>query len=77
MCINHSIGYSLLQEEILILFTSWEFEFMFFRVLDRNSDGKITYQDLEDLCVRYLTNQTPTNLRGSERVADTRGSGVQ
>lgn len=49
---------------------------MFFRVLDRNSDGKITYQDLEDLCVRYLTNQTPTNLRGSERVSDTRGSGM-
>ncbi|CAD8078073.1 unnamed protein product [Paramecium primaurelia] len=46
----------------------------FYKVLDRNQDGKITYQDLEDLCIRYLTNQTPTNLRASEAP---RQSGIQ
>jgi Ca2+-binding EF-hand superfamily protein len=27
----------------------------YIKVLDRNGDGKVTIQDLEDLCVKYLT----------------------
>lgn len=27
----------------------------YLKVLDRNGDGKVTIQDLEDLCVKYLT----------------------
>jgi len=26
-------------------------------VLDRNGDGKVTLQDLEDLCTKYLTSK--------------------
>jgi hypothetical protein len=26
----------------------------YIRILDRNGDGKVTLQDIEDLCVRYL-----------------------
>ncbi|EAR87509.3 25 kDa calcium-binding protein (macronuclear) [Tetrahymena thermophila SB210] len=28
------------------------------RVLDRNGDGIVTYQDIEELCIRYLTGTT-------------------
>jgi len=26
----------------------------YFKVLDRNGDGVVSYQDIEELCVRYL-----------------------
>jgi Ca2+-binding EF-hand superfamily protein len=29
----------------------------YLKVLDRNGDGKVTIQDLEDLCVKYLTSK--------------------
>ena len=29
----------------------------YFRVLDRNGDGKVTLGDLESLCVRYLVGE--------------------
>ncbi|KAM3142110.1 hypothetical protein pb186bvf_005764 [Paramecium bursaria] len=47
------------------------------RVLDRNMDGKITYQDLEDLCIRYLTNQTPTNLKNDQRASAIQQSSIR
>jgi Ca2+-binding EF-hand superfamily protein len=27
----------------------------YLKVLDRNGDGRVTIQDLEELCVKYLT----------------------
>lgn len=27
----------------------------YLKVLDRNGDGRVTIQDLEDLCTKYLT----------------------
>lgn len=27
----------------------------YIKILDRNGDGKVTIQDLEDLCTKYLT----------------------
>lgn len=29
----------------------------YLKVLDRNGDGKVTIQDLEDLCTKYLTSK--------------------
>jgi hypothetical protein len=29
----------------------------YFRVLDRNGDGQVTYSDIEELCIRYLCPQ--------------------
>ena len=29
----------------------------YLKILDRNGDGKVTLQDLEDLCTRYLTSK--------------------
>lgn len=29
----------------------------YLKVLDRNGDGKVTIQDLEDLCMKYLTSK--------------------
>lgn len=26
----------------------------YMRVMDRNGDGKVTYQDLEEICIKYL-----------------------
>ena len=35
----------------------------YYRVLDRNGDGTVTYGDIEELCIRYLTGkQTVTNV---------------
>jgi Ca2+-binding EF-hand superfamily protein len=32
----------------------------YFRVLDRNGDGQVTYSDIEELCIRYLCPQYST-----------------
>ena len=29
----------------------------YLKILDRNGDGKVTMQDLEELCVKYLTSR--------------------
>jgi Ca2+-binding EF-hand superfamily protein len=33
----------------------------FYKVLDRNRDGRITLQDLESLCIRYLVGGKPSS----------------
>jgi len=41
----------------------------YYRVLDRNGDGAVTYGDIEELCIRYLTGKsTVTNVVGEEKV---------